>query len=132
MDDHFGIAAAAEDVSGADQLFHQPLEVVDLTVEHHRHAAVLVVERLLSGGQVDDGKAPVPQPDSRLDVQPAAVRAAVVLRLVHSVQQAAIYLAPAFGVENPNDAAHVIDPSRAPARREAPQGLADGAPAGAP
>ena len=54
------------------------------------HGAVLVVQRLLAGGQVDDRQAPVAEADAGLDVQAALVRAAMVLRFVHAVQDRAI------------------------------------------
>jgi len=106
VDDHLGVALRPEDVPERDELRDQRLEVVDLAVEDHDDRAVLVVERLLAGGEVDDREAPVAEADARLDVQPAAVGTAVVLRLVHAVEERAVDLAPAGGVEDADDAAH--------------------------
>jgi hypothetical protein len=48
----------------------QRLVVVDLAVEHDDDAAVLVVERLLAGRQIDDRKPPVPETDARRQCRP--------------------------------------------------------------
>jgi hypothetical protein len=44
--DHLGVRMRAELVAACLQARAQRLEVVDLAVEHHRHRAVLVVDRL--------------------------------------------------------------------------------------
>ena len=62
----------------------QLLEVVDLAVEDDDDGAVLVVQRLLAGREVDDRQAAVAEADARREVQAALVRAAVVLALVHA------------------------------------------------
>jgi hypothetical protein len=43
-------------------------EVVDLAVVGDDDRAVLVVEGLLAGGEIDDGQALVGEPDPRLDL----------------------------------------------------------------
>ena len=84
VDDHLGVAAGAEDVAQRLQLGHQLLEVVDLAVEDDADAAVLVEQRLLAGGDVDDRQPAMAEADARLDVDAALVGAAVVLRFVHA------------------------------------------------
>jgi hypothetical protein len=74
------------------QLRNQRLVVVDLSIEDHDNRAVLVEQRLLPRGQVDDRKAPVPKTDTWLDVNASLVRSAVVLRLIHPMQDRAINL----------------------------------------
>ena len=96
----------AERVAERGELGDQLLVVVDLAVEDDRDAAVLVEQRLLAGGDVDDRKPAVAEPDARLEVQPAAVRAAMVLRLVHAVEQVARDLAAAARVEDACESAH--------------------------
>src|SRR6185295_2389187 len=54
--DDLGIAARAEAVSEAHQLRAQLHVVEDLAVEHDPQRLVLVGERLLAGGEVDDGE----------------------------------------------------------------------------
>ena len=89
MDDDFGVGMGAEGMAQRLQFGHQFLEVVDFAVEHHDDRAVLVEQRLLAGGQVDDGQAPVPQPQPGLQMQAAFVGAAMELGFVHAMQQLA-------------------------------------------
>ena len=113
VDDDFRIALRAEHVAARGELRDELLVVVDLAVEDDDDAAVLVVERLLAGGEVDDGEPAVAETEARLDVHPAFVRAAVVLGLVHAVEQRAIDPALAASVEDADDAAHgALAPSR--------------------
>ena len=106
VDDHLGVAVGAKDVAQRLQFGHQLLEVVDLAVEDDADAAVLVEQRLLAGGHVDDRQPPMAEADTRLDVHAALVGAAVVLRFVHAHQGRAIDVALAAGVEDAGDAAH--------------------------
>jgi hypothetical protein len=78
--DALGVALGVEDVAQRLQFGDQFLVVVDLAVEDHDHRAVFVEQRLLAGGDVDDGQAPVAEAQAGLDVQAAFVRAAVRLR----------------------------------------------------
>src|SRR5690606_8686829 len=64
VDDDFRVAARAEYMTERLQLGHEVLEIVDLPVEHHGHRAVLVEQRLLTGGHIDDGKPAVAKPRS--------------------------------------------------------------------
>src|SRR5207253_549063 len=75
MHDHLGVALRAEDVAEGNQFRNERLEVVELAVEYHHHRAVLVVERLLAGREVDDGEAPVAEANAGLEVQAAGVGA---------------------------------------------------------
>ena len=106
VDDDLGIAAGVEDVAQGLELGDEFLEVVDLAVEHHRHRAILVEQRLLAGGEVDDGKPPVRERDAGLEVIAALVRAAMMLHVVHALHQRAVEVAFATGVEKAGDAAH--------------------------
>src|SRR5690606_20998535 len=81
-------------------------EVVDLAVEDDRHRAVLVEQRLLAGGEVDDGQAPVRERDARLEVVATFVRAAMVLDVVHALHEGTVEVALAAGVEEAGDATH--------------------------
>jgi hypothetical protein len=55
VNDDLGVALGAECVARACELRNELLEVVDLAVEDHGDAAVLVVKGLLPGRQIDDG-----------------------------------------------------------------------------
>ncbi len=112
VDDHLGVALRPENVSERHELGDQLLEVVDLAVEDDDDGAVLVVERLLAGREIDDRESPMAEADSRFDVQPAPVRAAMVLGLVHAIEKRAVDLALAGEIEDADDAAHGYSPSR--------------------
>ena len=107
MDDHLGVALGVEHVPQRLQLGDQLLVVVDFTVEDHHHGTVFIEQRLLAGGNVDNGQTPVAQSDAGLDVQAAFVRPAVQLRVVHTLQHRTADVAAATGVENSSDSAHV-------------------------
>ena len=89
VDDDFGVGVGAEDMAERLEFGHQLLEVVDFAVEHDDHAAVLVEQRLLAGGQVDDRQPPMSKPHARLQMQATLVGAAVELGFVHAMQQLA-------------------------------------------
>ena len=72
------------------QLGDQFLVVVDLAVEDDDDRAVFVEQRLLAGGEVDDGQPAVAEAHAGLEVQAAFVRPAVRLRLVHALQHGAV------------------------------------------
>jgi len=120
--DGFGVALGAEHIAVAPQFIHQLEVVVDLAVEHQGHRLVVIEDRLLAGGDVDDGQAPVAEAHAGLDVQVALVRPAVMLGLVHPVQALALGETLTAGVEQAGDAAHGLDLVQPIIQREAPDG----------
>src|SRR3569832_647894 len=96
----------AEGVAERFQLGHQSLETEDFAVEYDDDRTVLVEQRLLAGGQVDDGQTPMPQSHAWLLVLAAFVGAAMELGFVHAMQQFAGKLVHAAGIENAGNAAH--------------------------
>ena len=52
-------------------------EVVDLAVEDHLDAAVLVADRLIAGGEVDDAETAMAEADPAVEIVAAGVRTAV-------------------------------------------------------
>ena len=110
VDDDLGVALGAEGQAQALQLRHQLAVVVDLAVEDDDDAAVGTVQRLLAGGDVDDGQPPVAEAQARLDVQAAFIRAAMVLRVVHAPEHDGVGLALAARVEEAGDATHGVGP----------------------
>src|SRR5690606_12351188 len=86
VDDHLGITARVESVPGGFELPRELLEVVDLAVVDHRDAIILVEERLLASGEVDDRQASVGQRDVRLQVHAALVGPAVHDGIRHQLQ----------------------------------------------
>jgi len=80
VDQHLGVGMVGpERVALRGELGAQLHVVVDFTVEDHADGARLVPHRLLAGGQVDDGEAPVQQVHAGrgVDVDALAVGAAV-------------------------------------------------------
>ena len=77
MDEHLGVGVRAEGVPGALELVAQLGVVVDLAVLDDDDAAVLVRDRLVAAGEVDDREAPRAERDLAVDVLAGAVGAAV-------------------------------------------------------
>ena len=67
------------------QVAPQLAEVVDLAVEDDHHRAVLVVDRLVAGLEVDDAQALDPEPDLGLDVQAARIGPSVLEGRAHAL-----------------------------------------------
>ena len=84
--EHFGVAARAEAVAGALELVHQLAVVVDLAVLHDDDGAVLVRDRLIAAGEVDDREPPRRDSDRPVDMRPLGVGAPVVERGGHPAE----------------------------------------------
>jgi len=106
MDDHLGVALRPEDVAEARQLGNQFPIVVDLAVVHDDHAAVLVVERLLSRREVDDRESAMAQAEPGLEMQAMFVRPAMQLAFVHARYEIARDRPLAGNIEDADDATH--------------------------
>jgi hypothetical protein len=106
VNDDLRVTSSVEDVSERLQFGDQRLVVIDLAVVDDDDRAVLVVKRLLSRGDVDDGEAPMTETDAGLDVHALAVGSPVRLRVVHALQQRTIDVPPNSSVEKAGDAAH--------------------------
>ena len=65
MDDDFGVRVGAERVTAREQFGADLGEVVNLAVEDDLDRAVLVRERLIARGQIDDAQAPMAEADAR-------------------------------------------------------------------
>src|SRR6516225_6154392 len=65
--EHFGVAARRETVSRGQELPAQLMVIVDLAVEDDRDGAVLVGDRLVATGDVDDAQAPHAHGDAVAD-----------------------------------------------------------------
>jgi hypothetical protein len=90
VDDHLGVGMGAEPVARALQLRAQVREVVDLAVERHPDAAVLVRQRLLTRGDVDDAQPAMREADALAHVVPVGVGAPVRDGVRHRRQQLTI------------------------------------------
>src|SRR5262245_27063103 len=112
VDDHLGVAPRLERVPESLQFGDEVLEVVDLPVEDHHDAAVLVVERLLARREVDDREPAMPEADARLEVGAPLVRPAVMLALVHARDEIAGNLPPSAQIDDADDSTHGSAPHR--------------------
>ncbi len=87
MHDHLGVAARVEAVTERLQLRYQRLVVVDLAVVDDDDRAILVVERLLAGREVDDREAAMAERHTGLEVHAVSIRAPVGDRVVHAQRE---------------------------------------------
>src|SRR5688572_32002859 len=102
------------------QLGYELLVVVDLAVVDDDDRAVLVVEGLLTGREIDDREPAVTERDTRLEMQAVAIGPAMGDRVVHLQRQAAVRLTLESGVDNACNSAHLFalrPPSDRRARR---------------
>ena len=83
MDDHLGIAVGIELVTSPLQFAAQVGEVVDLPIEDYPDGPVLVVDRLLSAGEIDDAEPAHPEPCGAFRVDSFIVGAAMDDRPTH-------------------------------------------------
>ena len=104
--DDFGVAACLEDVPERLQLGDQRLIVVDLAIEDDDDIAILVVDRLLAGREIDDRETSVAERHPRLEMLAIAIRAAMRLRIVHPPQQGPVGFASTAQVDKSSDSAH--------------------------
>ena len=106
MHDHFGIAARPEAIAQNLEFGHQLAVVVDLTVEDNAHGTVFIEQGLLAGGQVDDGKAPMSQRQTGLQVHIVLIRPAVGLDIVDARNQITRVGARTLRIEKTGYATH--------------------------
>ena len=108
MHNDLGVAVGAEYMAGGPQFPGEFLEVVDLAVVDHHHGIILVEQRLLAAGEIDDGQAPVAEAKAGLGVNTAFIGTAMKLELVHALQQALVDRASAARIKNSDYATHVV------------------------
>ncbi len=105
--DRLGVRARGEGVPGGLQLLGELGEVVYLAVEDDGHRPRLVVDRLVSGREVDDAQPPVSEPHPGSTVEAVGIRAAVPDHAGHPAQKARIHRIARIGANQTGDAAHV-------------------------
>ena len=105
VNEHLGVAAAAEPVTCPLELVHELAVVVDLAVLHDDDAAVLVRDRLVASGQIDDRQPACGDPDRSVEMRALGVRAAVEQSRRHAAKPIGVDGAAAAG--DPADPAHV-------------------------
>src|SRR4051812_6927297 len=83
MDEHLGVAGRLERVARAAEALAELAEVVDLAIEDDDDAAVLVVDRLIAGVEVDDAQALDAKSDLVFQMDAARVRPTVLESRAH-------------------------------------------------
>ena len=106
MNDDFRIRARVEAMTPGFELALQLREVVDLAVVDRPDAAVLVVNRLPAGVDVDHGQAPHGQADVAVEVNPVVVGTPMDERLAHRGEGVGLDAAMRLQVDLTGDPAH--------------------------
>src|SRR5262249_4659953 len=105
----FAIAVRQETMAILLETFAQFAIVVDLAVADQDQRAVLVVQRLLSTGEVDDGQPTMSQRHVRVVINAFPIRAAMLERPKHAPER---LLALRVGVDDASDATHFLGSDR--------------------
>jgi hypothetical protein len=87
VNQNFRIRARREPMTAADEALLQLLEVVDLAVHDDGDRSVLVEDRLVTAGYVDDRQPLDAEADTVLDEDTARVRPSVLHNGAHPMQQ---------------------------------------------
>jgi hypothetical protein len=90
VNDRFSVAVGVERVAEFLQLFSQLKIVIDLTIENYPASAILIVYRLLTAVQVDNGKPAHPEANVSIQIKTVVVRSPVTDRIAHPSQKRAI------------------------------------------
>jgi hypothetical protein len=96
MDDDFCIGVGSELMAFPLQLFSQFLKIIDLPIENHPYGPVLIGQRLVSAGQIDNAQAAMSQEDEwgfltkRPNVFPLIIWATMEKTFTHSHQNTMI------------------------------------------
>src|SRR6185312_4821698 len=121
VEQRLGIGTGAETMAPAFQLGAQFAEIVDLAVEHQRHAGGLMRDRLVAGREVDDGETAVAETDrvapvcGALEKQSFAVGAAMADAVGHRLE-ALTRVARLTLQDKSGNSAHAIRPPAAERR----------------
>ena len=111
VDQHLGVALAAEEMALGDQLGAEIEVIVDFAIEGDVNGAVLVAHRLRAEGrEVDDREPPMPERDRAVGEEAAAVGAAMSDHGGHPAQQLAVGGAREVAIEEAGNAAHISSP----------------------
>jgi hypothetical protein len=106
VDEGFGVAARAKPVAPALQLRAERVVVVDLAVEDDHDRAVLVGDRLVPAGHVDDAEPAHADRDARADVAPFVVGPAMKDGAAHGAKSRVGQSRIAHLTGEPSDPAH--------------------------
>jgi hypothetical protein len=109
MRDHLSIALGREAMSTRSKAISQLPVVVDLPIEYDRDGAILVMDGLVAGGEVNDPQTLDPKTDWTLNVNTTCIGAPVLEASAHGVNQLGGYRLP-VAASLSDDAAHRLIP----------------------
>jgi hypothetical protein len=108
MDDNLGVALGPEAVAACDELVPQLDVVENLAIEYDPQRAILVGQRLLSGGEIDDRESRMSEADVRIAVDAKLIRTTVLECAEHPLQRSSRRCGLGAQIHDAADAAHVI------------------------
>ena len=117
VDDRLGIAPRTEAMAAGDQVATQLVMIVDLAVENDLDRAVLIPDRLLPAGDIDDREPAHAERDLRSDEVPAIVGSAMDDRVAHGAHGATGRFGPELPPRKARNAAHRATPPSSPLAR---------------
>ena len=108
MHQDFRVAPGRESVTARLERLHELLVVVDFPVLDDPDRFVLVADRLVAAGEIDDRQAPRGEADVPVDERAAAVGASVIEALVHRLEDRRVHRST-FERRDATDAAHAYE-----------------------
>src|SRR5688572_2769777 len=100
MNHDLAVAVGREPVAASAQIFSQSLEAIDLAVADGPNGPVLVRDRLMAAGEIDDRQAPHADQHAAAHVFAGVVRTAMARHVAHALEQAAVELAAVEGQDS--------------------------------
>ena len=108
VNNHFGIAISPKTVAAALQFNSQFLVIIDLAVENDANASFGIEHRLMTSGQIDNGKPPKSQSDWPGDKVTLIVRSSVSDSIGHTPNRCWLDRLVARKIKLTANAAHFI------------------------
>jgi hypothetical protein len=103
---YFPVTPGAELMPGPDQVPAQIRIIIDFPIEYQPEGLILVGHGLLSGGEINDGQAPVSQTQGAVQIIPLGIRAAMGHDLVHAGEDGSLHRLIRVRINNTANAAH--------------------------
>ena len=121
MQDDFGVGRRAKPVALQLKFLAQFPKIEDFPIEGDAGCAIRGEHRLIAGHQIDDRKAAMTKGDTRPEIEPLTIRAAMNEGIVHRLDLCPVRYTFAGNIEPATDAAHI---EFRPATADAPSPVA--------
>ena len=108
MDDGLGIRPGGKFVSARKQFLAKVGVVIDFAIKHDPDGAVLVADRLMTSGDVDDAEPPMPQPNPEINEDALVIGTAMTQRLVHAMHRFPLHDTGLIEFEDSANSAHSL------------------------